>query len=130
MKFIMALVLLVLTSTSFAKDRQTLSKVIANNYQMMIDELAPGNYNSVVSISYLYQIGSESSGTLPVLLSPKIEVNVPLKMKDCLENDGSIACNLATAAYNWYDTNRPTNGQFQINLQLGGKTKEISFPIN
>lgn len=130
MKFILALLSLVLASSSFANDQQALSKLISSSYQAMSDDLAPGNYNSVVRVSYLFQTGGGSSETVPVLLIPETAVNVPFKMEDCSGNDESIACNLAAAVFKWYEMSQPANGQFQINLQLGVKVKEISFSIN
>lgn len=125
MKFIVALMSLILASSAFASDPQVLSKLISKNYQVMIDELTPGTYSSRISVSYIFQ-----TGTVPVLLVPDVAVNAPSKMEDCLENNESLACKVATAALEWFDMNHPANGQFQINLQLGGKAKEINFPIN
>lgn len=130
MKFIFAFLMMALVSSAFANDQQTLSQLISSNYQSMMDEQAPGNYTSVVRVSYLVQVEGECSESMPVILLPATEISVPSKMEDCSENSDSIACSLASAAFHWYEANQPLKGQFQINLQLGTKEKEITFQMN
>lgn len=129
MKLILALLGLLMISSVSANDQQAFSKLIANNYQSMMDELEPGNYLTNILVIYRYEIGEENSVTVPVLFIPS-KVTIPSEMKDCSQDYNSIACKIAAASLNWYDMAQPAVGEFQVYLHLGVKVSKLTFPID